>query len=208
LLLGLLVGFILHMALRRRRRSSEIFLIVLGTAFLSTALAISLHLSPLLMNMVAGAVMINMSSRHHQVFKSLEPLTPPLYALFFVLAGSELRLSVLTQPLVLLIGLAYLVARAAGKYCGTFLGAAAGRAPPTVRTYLGLCMFPQAGVSLGLALFVQAAPVSALMSVGQQAMTATLVNVILLSVLVNQFIGPPFAKLAIQKGNDMESTWN
>jgi hypothetical protein len=62
-------------------------------------------------------------------------------------------------------------------------------------------MFPQAGVSLGLVLFVQASPVANSMTPEQFAITGTLVNIILLSVFVNQIIGPPLATFAIKKGN-------
>lgn len=174
---------------------------MLGIAFTVTAIAIVLHLSPLLINMTAGAVMINLSARHRRVFRIIEPLTPPLYALFFVLAGSELSLGLLRQPAVLLLGGAYMLVRTVGKYASVYVGALITGAPVQIRRYLGLCMFPQAGVSLGLVLFVQASPVSAAMSPAQYAVTGTMVNVILLSVFVNQIIGPPLATFALRRGN-------
>lgn len=200
-LTGIGMGLLIHWSVAHRYRNNEVLLIVLGIAFTVTAVAIVLHLSPLLINMTAGAVMINLSARHHRVFRIIEPLTPPLYALFFVLAGSELSLGLLGQPAVLVLGGAYLVARTVSKYASVYIGALLTGAPAQVRHYLGLCMFPQAGVSLGLVLFVQASPVAAAMTPEQFAVTGTLVNVILLSVFVNQIIGPPLATLALRRGN-------
>jgi Kef-type K+ transport system membrane component KefB len=200
LVVGIIMGFVLHWSVVRKNRNNEVMLLTLGIAFAFTALAIIYHLSPLLINMTAGAVLINLTPRHHRIFRIIEPITPPLYALFFVLAGSELRLSLLAQPQILILGGAYLVARSVSKYLSTSLGAMMVKAPVQVKQYLGLCMFPQAGVSLGLVLFVQASPVANAMTPEQFAVTGTLVNIILLSVFVNQIIGPPLATFAIKRG--------
>lgn len=204
LVAGIVMGFVLHYAVRRKTRANEILLLTLGVTFTFTAGAIVFHLSPLLINMTAGAVMINLTPRHHRVFRMLEPMTPPIYALFFVLAGAELQLALLAQPHILLLGGTYIVARGAAKYLSVYAGAALTGTEAPIRNNLGFCMLPQAGVALGLVLFVQASPVSGAMSTAQIAMTGTLVNVILLSVFVNQLIGPPLAKAAIIRGNRME----
>ena len=204
LVAGVIAGILFHAGLRNRGRTNEILLITLGGAFVLTAVAIVFHLSPLLVNMTAGAVLINLSPRHHRVFQTLGPLTPPIYALFFVLAGAELRLGILAQPQILLYGGAYVVSRALAKYGSVWLGAAWAKAPATIRDNLGLCLFPQAGVALGLVLLVQAPPVASLMSADQRLMVEAMVNVVLLSVFVNQIIGPPLATRAILRGNEME----
>lgn len=205
LVIGVLMGFLIHFAVRNKKRSNEILLIILGIAFTFTAVAIVFHLSPLLINMVAGAVMVNISARHNRVFRILEPMTPPIYALFFILAGSEFKISLLLQSRILMIGGVYIISRTISKYIGVYIGAALSRSEKTIRKYLGLCMFPQAGVSLGLILFVQASPVSTAMTDHQVMLTNTLVNIILLSVFINQLIGPPIAKYAVIKGNKMEA---
>lgn len=204
LLAGIVMGYVLHLSVRRKNRTNEILIITLGIAFTVTAAAIIFHLSPLLINMTAGAVMINLTPRHHRVFRMLEPLTPPIYALFFVLAGAELQLSLLAQPHILFIGGSYILIRGIAKYGTVYLGGTLTGTTAPIRNNLGLCMLPQAGVSLGLVLFVQASPLSAAMSPAQLEFTGTLVNVILLSVFVNQLIGPPLAKAAVIRGNQME----
>lgn len=206
LVAGLTMGFILHLAIHRKNRTNEILIITLGIAFTVTAVAIVFHLSPLLISMTAGAVLINITPRHHRVFRILEPLTPPIYALFFVLAGSELQLALLTQPHILILGGVYILSRGIAKYGTVYAGARLAGVDTLIGNNLGFCMLPQAGVALGLVLLVQASPLSGAMSPVQAAMADTLVNVILLSVFVNQLIGPPLAKKAIIRGNRMEVT--
>lgn len=204
LLSGIAVGWGLHWVLRRKTRPNEILLITLSVVLLVIAVATVMHLSPLLINMTAGAVMINLSNRHHRTFRILEPLTPPIYALFFVLAGSELQIHLLMQPTILWFSGAYMLSRAAGKLLSVPLGALIAGADRNIRSNLGFCMLPEAGVSLGLVLLVQASPLSQGMTPAQVALTDTMVNTILIAVFINQFVGPPLTKLAILRGNDME----
>jgi len=65
--LGFLAGLLIHAAVRRRYLTSELLLLTLGIALLFTGVAITLHLSPLLINMTAGAVLVNLSPRHHRL---------------------------------------------------------------------------------------------------------------------------------------------
>lgn len=55
----------------------------------------------------------------------------------------------------------YIIARAAGKYAGAYIGAAATHAPAAVRKYLGFTLLPHSGVSLvftGISVSVLAGP--------------------------------------------------
>ncbi|MFW5799959.1 MAG: cation:proton antiporter, partial [Spirochaetota bacterium] len=108
ILMGLILGFILHYLIQKGRQKNitinEQLIISLSILFLSTAMAKSLHLSPLLTNMVLGGVLINLSERNEAIFKVLGPLTPPIYAAFFAIAGTELNIMVFTDPLILMYG--------------------------------------------------------------------------------------------------------
>ena len=203
--LGCLSGLLIHASVRRRYLTSELVLLTLGITLLFTGIAVQLHLSPLLINMTAGAVLVNMSPRHHRLFRALEPLTPPLYALFFVLAGCEMQLALLGRAEVLLVGGTYIVVRNLAKYGTVYAACAWVGAPSPVTRNLGFCMLPQAGVALGLVLLIQASPmVAGGMTLEQLEITEMLVNVILLSVFVNQILGPPLAKRAVLAGTGME----
>jgi Kef-type K+ transport system membrane component KefB len=203
--IGALAGTLIHLFVRRKSNPNEVLILTLGMLFIATAIAIVFHLSPLLTNMAAGAAIINLSPRNHRIFRVLEPFTPPVYALFFVIAGTELRPEILTQGPVLLLGLVYILARAVGKYGGVYLGATLSGVEPEVRNNLGICMLPQAGVAIGLVLVIQASPLTQGLPQESLRVVDMMVNIILFSVFVNEILGPPLSKTAIIRGNRMES---
>jgi len=201
LLLGLVGGFVLHRVTRNKKGQNELLILTLGVIFMSTATAIIFHLSPLLSNMTMGCVLVNLSARNHRLFRILEPVTPPLYALFFVIAGTELNLEVFTRKDLALMGGVYILVRAVGKYFGAWAGCKLGGIQEPIRSNLGWCMLPQAGVALGLVLLIQTSPVMQRLSESQVGVLNDMVNIILMSVFVNELIGPPLLKMAILKGN-------
>ncbi len=198
------VGWIIHALSRKRNHTGELMIIALGWIFVLTAVSIAFHLSSLLSNMAAGMVLINLSPRNHRIFRNLEPLTPPIYALFFAIAGTELNPRIFLHGDILLLGLVFIVFRAAGKIFGVWSGAVLGRSRTNVRKYLGFCMLPQAGVAIGLVLMIQAAPMIANLAEQQRAIVDMMVNIILLSVFVNELLGPPLSRMAIVKALETE----
>ena len=197
---GALAALAIHAAAGARVRGGEVLLITLGVLFLTTALVTVLELSALIANMVAGFLLVNMAPRNRRIFASFEPLTPPVFALFFILAGAELDLGVFSRGLVVLLGVVYLAARFSGKAAGVTLGALLVRAPAAVRRYLSFCLFPQAGVAIGLALVVQSSPLFSAAPEAVREMLRMLVNVVLFSVFVNELIGPLISRYGILRG--------
>ena len=61
----------------------------IGLIFLCSGLAISLDVSPLLANMMLGFVVINFVKHHEDIFRVVESLEEPIFAMFFVLAGAH-----------------------------------------------------------------------------------------------------------------------
>ncbi len=192
IVLGIVVGFFIHLLVRNRRNRNEIIVIALGAILFCSGVAISLNLSPLISNMVVGFVLINSSARNVRIFGILEPLEPPIYAAFFALAGTELNIRLLGT--ISILGAAYILARAFGKIGGAWLGAVTTGASPVTRKYLGLGLLPQAGVAIGLVLLAQ-----------EQApaiFSAKCVNIVLASIVINEIIGPPLSKYAIFKAGE------
>lgn len=201
LVLGTAGGFVLHKVTKRKTGHNELLILTLSVIFLTTASAIIFHLSPLLSNMTMGCVLVNLSSRNHRLFRVLEPMTPPLYALFFIIAGTELNLEVFQRRDLALLGVVYILVRAGGKYGGAWLGCKVGGIGEPIRSNLGWCMLPQAGVALGLVLLIQTSPVMQRLSEQQLLVLNDMVNIVLMSVFVNELIGPPLLKMAILRGN-------
>lgn len=195
-ILGSVTGWLIHVSTSGRGRTNEVYIVSLGLIFLLTAVATTFGLSALLAGMTAGAVLANMGRGAFRVISSLEQLSPPLYATFFAIAGTELSFSIFSKGSVVLMGVLYIVARAAGKYYGVWGGARMAGSNPLIRKYLGLAMLPQAGVAIGLALYIQAAPFFA----GHEDLAATMVSIVLMSVFVNELAGPPISKYAVVRG--------
>ena len=206
LVCGAIGGAVLHLFARRIVGVNEQLIVTVGVIFAMTGLSIVFHLSPLLANMVMGAVLVNLSSRNQRLFRGIEPLTPPIYALFFVIAGIELKPEVFLQPLVLFLGLFYVLVRGLGKVIGVHAGCALRHTPPTIARNLGLCMLSQGGIALGFVLLIQTSPAVAGLSEndGAACVFTMIVNIILLSVFINEMLSPFFIRHAILKGNDME----
>ena len=203
ILLGLVEGVLMHFLTLRTDRPNARLIVVFGIIILFTAIAIALHLSPLLANMVAGAVIINLSRRGNRIFQAIRPLTPPLYAAFFAIAGTELNLGLLSNWWILLLGSVYVISRGVGKYSGVWLGAQLAGSDRKIRDYLGLSMIPQAGVAIGLVLLIQASPLLAGAPVQIADALIRIVNIVLFAVMINELIGPILSKMAIIKGAEL-----
>lgn len=203
LLVGVLGGYILHKATRKRQNKSEIMIISLGIVFITIGIAHPLHISPLLTNIMIGATLVNLSPKNQRISRILGTLTPPIYAAFFTIAGTELQLGIFAKPEILFFGIAFVIVRMIGKYSGVYLGAISCKSDSNVKNYLGICMFPQAGIAIGLVLMIQASPILANASSQIQNLATNMINIIIFSVFVNELIGPPLTKWAIIKGADL-----
>ena len=96
-------------------------------------------------------------------------------------------------------GFTFIIMRAIGKYGGVFLAAWGIGMEKKIRNYLGLSLLPQAGVAIGLVLFVQASPIMADLSPAVHLEISKMINIVLMSVFFNEIIGPPLSKIAIVK---------
>ena len=116
----------------------------------------------------------------------VEGWTMPLNILFFVISGAELDLQVLIQPVTLIVGVIYILARSAGKYFGSFFSCALTKQPKPIKDNLGITLLPQAGVALGMALTAASLPDGTLAR-----------NVVLFAVLIYELVGPALTKRSL-----------
>ena len=192
---------VLHGIALRSPSDGARLIVTVAVVFIVTAGALALELSPLLANMMFGAVLVNLGPSNRRLFMVLEPVTPPIFALFFILAGAEMQLSVFfAERIILVYGVVYLAARFAGKFAGAYVGARVMGAPVGVRRFLGFCLFPRAGVAIGLALFLQSSGVVAAAGPDIQRLVTLLVNIVLLSVFINELIGPSISRFGVTRG--------
>ena len=117
----------------------------------------------------------------------------PLLALFFVISGSDLELGVFSDIVVVAIGVAYILSRCAGKFFGAYISSVLSKAGPEVKKFLGITLFPQAGVALGMCVTASVLP-------GDGPLIR---NIILFAVLIYELVGPMLTKIALIKSGDI-----
>jgi len=142
--------------------------------------------------MALGATLVNIFAESRSIFTLADTITPPIFLMFFVVSGAQLDITVI--PKIGLIGLAYLLARAAGKILGAWGGASIVKAPATVRKYLGITLIPQAGVAIGLSLLI----FKTYPDIGVQIKT-----VVLCATFVYEIFGPVLAKIGLKKAGEI-----
>ncbi|MCR4711816.1 MAG: cation:proton antiporter [Clostridia bacterium] len=202
LVLGALMGLLLTMLEKlffsnSNRLSLSISFVVLTIALSSehiTAGPFLISFSPLLVCMMLGTVFCNLSAFSGDIMNRADKWTAPLFATFFVVSGAGLELSVFRYPVIILIGIVYILVRCAGKYLGAFLSSTVTGCEPKVRKYLGITLFPQAGVALGMVVTAQA--------IGGES-ASLIKNIILFSVLIYELIGPLLTRMALNAASEI-----
>ena len=159
LALGAAAGYLLNLLevyfhSRSKRMSLSVAFVLLTVGLSMTEFEINgtrCGFSLLLVCMMTGTVFCNVCPTSDELMDRLDRWVSPINILFFVLSGAELDLTILTNPMVLLIGVVYIVARSAGKISGSYLSCRATSCSPAIQKYLGITLLPQAGVALGMA---------------------------------------------------------
>jgi Kef-type K+ transport system membrane component KefB len=151
--LGFLVGILLAAWASQVVESGETLILLIGCILLTVGIATALDLSSLVASLAVGATLVNLSAQSRRLFVALSETDPPLYVIFFVLAGADLDLSLL--PSLGVVGVAYVLCRAAGKLSGAWLAARRTGSPSHLRTYLGPSILAQAGLAVGLVLVIR-----------------------------------------------------
>lgn len=189
--LGYLVGLTLALWSAKVTETGEMLILTSGSILLCVGTARVFELSPLVASMAVGATMVNISSRSLGLVEALQGTDPPFYAIFFVLAGADLDLSLVSSIGVL--GVAYIAARALGKFAGARFGASWLGLDPNVSRYLGFALMAQAGLAVGLTLSVEAR----FAEIAPQITT-----VVLAAVAIHEVIGPISARFALVRAGE------
>jgi len=152
ILLGIVAGLPMAFLTGRIRRGNLTIVESLGFVFFVSGIAIHFELSYILACMAMGATVSNLAEHHKRPFHAIEEIEQPFLIIFFLLAGFDFEINKLWTAGM--VGVAYVLARTLGLVVGGYLGGFLSNAERVVRTHAGLCLLPQAGVALGLALMV------------------------------------------------------
>lgn len=154
--IGAMAGVTLGALLRRMPGGAPI--LVLGTCFVLAEVGLRLRLDPIVVSVVAGAVVRNRFAPAAPALEhGLAATSAPTYVLFFAVAGASMHLDVLAT--LGFVAVLIVLARAGGMVAGSRLGARMAHADPVVQRWSGFGLLPQAGLALALAMaFARAFP--------------------------------------------------
>jgi Kef-type K+ transport system membrane component KefB len=202
LVLGAIVGVIFTVVENMFLSNSKRLCLSLTFVLLTVALAqmefhlpggVEIAFSNLLVCMMLGTLFCNICDSADELMEKTDKWTMPILILFFVFSGAELDLSIFKTPIIILIGVVYVLSRALGKYVGAALSAKISGCESSIVKYLGITLFPQAGVALGMS-----AIAGALLPGG-----STVRNIVLFGVLIYELVGPMLTKIALTKAGDI-----
>jgi hypothetical protein len=195
------MGVMFHICERFFHSNSKRISVSIAFVLLTIALSqmqfhifgIHLAFSSLLTCMMLGTIFCNICDFSEELMERVDKWTAPLFVLFFVISGAELELGVFTNLLMVLVGVVYIVFRCIGKYSGAYISAKISKCDPKIVKYLGITLFPQAGVALGMAMKAKEFG-----EIGEMVATITL-----FAVLIYELVGPALTKTALLKAGDI-----
>ena len=202
LMLGAFMGWLLTQLEKLFNSNTNRLNMTIAFVFMTVTLSaakfeighIHVGFSSLLVCMMMGTVFCNLCPLSEDIMERADKWSSPLLALFFVVSGAELELSVFTDFAIVGIGVVYIIFRCIGKYCGTYFSAKATKCSPEICKYLGITLFPQAGVALGMC--------TTAMALGEQG--ALIRNITLFAVLIYELFGPVATKMALTAAGDIQ----
>lgn len=200
-ILGGIMGYLLNLVERFFHSRSKRMAVSVAFVLLTVGLSmLDFHIGPvhcgfslLLVCMMTGTVFCNVCTTSEELMSRVEGWTVPLNILFFVISGAELDLRILVNPVTLILGVIYILARSAGKCVGANLSCRMTKCSKTITDNLGITLLPQAGVALGMALTAATLPDGALVR-----------NVVLFAVLVYELVGPAMTRRALMKAGEID----
>ncbi|MGW8316396.1 MAG: monovalent cation:proton antiporter family protein, partial [Bacteroidales bacterium] len=172
------------------------FLVYLFTRFIGVAsntyLGIELHVEPLLICIIGSFLVTNFSVYRNDFTKLIKELGPYVYIVFFTLAGALISLKVIASLwyLTLIIFMARLVSLFLAGYTGSWMAGD----PPLFRRISWMPYVTQAGVGVGLA---------AIIATEYPAWGGEFATVMISVIILNQFVGPPLFKWALNLAGEV-----
>lgn len=196
ILLGITIGYLSQKIIINNEEKTKKVLILVATIIIGIAFSIMFKLSPLITNMAIGFAYRNFARKNLGVGDYMDTLTIPLYAMFFILAGTEIRFSHMTSRTFIVLAAVYFLARVFGKVGGAWLGAVLANSPEKIKKYIGLGLLPQSGVAIALAYTIQKEFVS------KPEVGLLVFNLLLITAALTEVVGPLATKYAIIKAGE------
>lgn len=205
LILGAIMGVILTLLEKLFNSNTNRLNLTIAFVFLTASLSmlkfnigpVHISFSSLLVCMMLGTIFCNICPLSHDLMERSDKWTSPMFALFFVISGAELELSVFADVKIVGIGVVYILFRCLGKYVGTFISSKATKCESQICKYLGVTLFPQAGVALGMCSIVATS-----VEFGKQG--ELIRNITLFAVLIYELFGPLMTRQALMSAGEIK----
>jgi len=205
ILLGFLAGVLLYFLLKFVRADDKILEFAIASLLLVVGISMIPGIDPILPAMTLGITVANLMPRESKgTFKLVEKFSPPIYVSFFVLAGAHMQFGRIGSQIVVIMIIVFTLFRVAGKMLGSWFGARYSGAPVAVRKYLGICLLPQAGVAIGLAILAgqqfesDLGPILPGMTLGE-----VIIMVVMTATFVAEIVGPMLVKVGVKKAGEI-----
>ncbi len=184
--------FGLFIALWFRFFTSERILFVVVVGYGITAFTAWFHYDTLLVFVVAGFVVMNLTRFGGELVATSERLATAVMVVFFATAGAKIDLDALRS--LWRVALLLVVLRIVFTFVSTAVASRIARDPPIVRKWAGFSLVSQAGVTIGLATLVA----DSLPQVG-----TALASLTIAVVGVNELLGPIAFKMALSRAGEI-----
>ncbi len=197
--IGVLSGFLLYYASRKIHDKNLMLLLSIGSLFLHCGIAENFRLSPILLNMSTGIVLVNKSAIISRKFSGIyTEWAPPVYLLFFALIGTRMNIFVIMNFIPIIT--VYILCRTFGKLSGSYLGCTIAKSPKIIRDNLGFTLLSQAGVAIGLTY----GAVRLLEEAGLFNCAEQVINVMTSTTFLIMLIGPVLVKYGLSKAGEIK----
>lgn len=202
LALGAAAGWLLTELEKLFHSNTNRLILSISFVILTVALAmlefevggVRIGFSSLLVCMMLGSAFCNLCPLSDDIMGRADRWSAPILELFFVVSGAELKFSVFAQGAAIVLGIVYVLSRSVGKYIGARESCKMTGCSQNVVNYLGITLFPQEGVALGMCVTASQLPNDG----------SLIRNIVLFAVLVYELSGPLLSKWALTKAGDIK----
>ena len=193
LLIGGIVGFsLIYITEKRKMKISFLILIILSVVIVSGT-SETLHISGILSCLILGMIITNFSKHRQMLFGAFKDIETEVFVIFFVLAGTHLDFK--SIAIAKAAGMILILSRLVGKTAAPMIGAYLAGSIQTIRKWIGISLYPIAGVAIGLVLIIENNSFF-------REYSSQITAIVLTAVVVNELLGPLFTGYAIKKAGE------
>ena len=193
-IIGSIVGFLVIYFTEIKKTHASFLIIVTLAVVVTVGTSESLHLSGILSSLILGIIITNFSGNKKLIFSAFKDVETEVFTLFFVLAGTHLDFKAILMAKT--AGIVLIGSRLIGKTVFPTLGAVFADSTATIRKWIGLSLYPIAGVAIGLVLLVEN-------NVHFIGLSSEITAIVLTAVIIFEIFGPISTGFVLKKSGEV-----